>query len=65
MTLDEMAVAISEGLPCWQQKANREWLEDVHGTLTLGGKWICPNLGAVYTKTVDGFELEKQCETEC
>ena len=59
MTLDEICSSFDEfdELEPWQHKMNREWLQDVYDTLKMGGTWIHPEVGDIYTKTEEGFDL--------
>jgi hypothetical protein len=59
MTLDEVADYISAGLPRYQRNANREWLDKVYGTVSMGGAWVYLAAELMFIKTEEGFDLEE------
>jgi hypothetical protein len=63
MKLDDVLETFSEGLPEYQREINRQWLYDLHALLKPGGKWAYPAKGEIWTKTEEGFELEKTVDS--
>lgn len=57
LSIEEVVDSFSKTLPSWQRQANLQFLERTHASLKDGGIWMSPNLGTIYKRAGDGFEL--------
>ena len=56
-SIEEVVDAISEGLPPEQRQANSDFVHKTHASLKEGGSWGAPNMGRIFTRRGDGFEV--------